>query len=330
MNSDLEIKLRDILKANAGGVMMEIGCAGPDHPRHAFIVEHGIHYIGLDRAINVNAQPARPNYTYHANHDRGDYNWTLLKIIRERLDQKLPLAFLDVVFLDGHHTFTIDGMAFYLTDLLLKVGGAYVFDDYDWTLAEFESYLKANPYYESAYDFSRYDDDEMKTPPVREICDVLLPLTGCYELVEPGFAYRKINDRNSTATYDAAQRWLEAPTMMGEFRRRYVRERWRNIGRDGEPIAIFGAGRHTRWLLQAVWGVDGPAVACVLDDNPPAPEICGHAVTAPTPNAPPARRILLSSDAHEEALADRCRSLFGDAVEILRLYDGLPAGPYLR
>jgi hypothetical protein len=69
-------------------------------------------------------------------------------------------------------------------------------------------------------------------------------------------------------------------------------------------------------------------MVCVLDDNPPAGELCGHPVRRPIAGKPPAPRILVSSDAHEEKLAARCAELFGDAVEIMRLYEGLPAGPY--
>jgi hypothetical protein len=113
------------------------------------------------------------------------------------------------------------------------------------------------------------------------------------------------------------------------FRRRYVRTLWRALAAEGKPVAIFGAGKHTRWLLQAVWDVPGPVMVCVLDDNPPAEgELCGQPVRRPVTGKPPARRIVISSDAHEERLAARCRDLYGDAVEIIRLYAGLPQGPY--
>lgn len=113
------------------------------------------------------------------------------------------------------------------------------------------------------------------------------------------------------------------------FRRRYVRTLWRALAAEGKPVAIYGAGKHTRWLLQAVWDVPGPDLVCVLDDNPPPEgELCGQPVRRPVVGKPPAPRILVSSDAHEEKLAARCRELFGDAAEIIRLYAGLPAGPY--
>jgi glycosyltransferase involved in cell wall biosynthesis len=113
------------------------------------------------------------------------------------------------------------------------------------------------------------------------------------------------------------------------FRRRYVRERWRSLGLEGEPIAVFGAGKHTRWLLQATWDARGPDVICILDDAPPPPgELVGVAVRRPEAGRPPCRRILVSSDAHEPRLVQRCRELFGDAVEVLTLYEGLAPGPY--
>lgn len=328
MNPHLETRFTDILRQHRGGTMMEIGCAGPPHPRHQLIAELGITYHGLDREIHCSAHPPRERYTYWPNHDRGDYNWTLLKIIRSRLERGEDLAFCDVIFLDGHHSFTIDGLAFYLCDALLKTGGLLVFDDYEWTLREFETYLRTHEYYDGAYDFSRYNEEEMTTPHVKQICDVLVPLTGRYEVVEPGFSFRKIAGSAGPAAIAAARHRVAVPTLAGEFRRRYVRERWRTLAQEVKPIALFGAGRHTRWLLQAVWDVPGPDLVCVLDDNPPAGELCGRPVRRPVAAKPPAPRILISSDAHEEALAARCRELFGDAVEIIRLYAGLPPGPY--
>lgn len=38
--------------------------------------------------------------------------------------------------------------------------------------------------------------------------------------------------------------------------------------------------------------------------------------------------VVLSTDAHQEAFAARCRELWGNSVKLINLYDGLPQGPY--
>lgn len=117
--------------------------------------------------------------------------------------------------------------------------------------------------------------------------------------------------------------------LAGQFRKQYVRELWRRLGVCGEPIAVFGAGAHTFWMLQCVWDVRGPDVACILDDAAePGQTLLDHQVVRPVEGEPPCRCILVSSDGHEERLARRCRELYGEAVEVVRLYEGLPPGPY--
>jgi hypothetical protein len=41
----------------------------------------------------------------------------------------------DYVYLDGAHTWDVDGLAFFLLDRLLKPGGYMDFDDYGWSMA---------------------------------------------------------------------------------------------------------------------------------------------------------------------------------------------------
>ncbi len=42
----------------------------------------------------------------------------------------------DFCYLDGAHTWDVDGFAFLLLDRLMKPGGWVLFDDLDWSLAE--------------------------------------------------------------------------------------------------------------------------------------------------------------------------------------------------
>ncbi len=59
------------------------------------------------------------------------YNWNLLFLLK---NMEEPM--FDYVFLDGAHSFPVDGLAFFLIDMLLKKGGYIDFDDYTWTHAD--------------------------------------------------------------------------------------------------------------------------------------------------------------------------------------------------
>lgn len=119
------------------------------------------------------------------------------------------------------------------------------------------------------------------------------------------------------------------------FRRRFIRELWRRLGRDlgDRPIAIFGDGRHTAWLLETVADVEGgPTVAFILDDAIDHGSIRSSRVLHPDqadPNAVGA--VLVSSDSQESALASRARAWVESAEVrpmVIEPYRGLPPGPY--
>jgi predicted O-methyltransferase YrrM len=61
---------------------------------------------------------------------RDSYNWSLMRLMIGN-----PTPIYDYVFLDGAHSWDIDGLAFFLLDRLLKPGGFLDFDDYGWTMA---------------------------------------------------------------------------------------------------------------------------------------------------------------------------------------------------
>lgn len=140
-------------------------------------------------------------------------------------------------------------------------------------------------------------------------------------------------DATSTSTSMVAVRAAPARvgTVAGQMHVKYVRALWRALGAEGEPVAIFGGGAHTHWLMQTVWDVDGPAVTCVLDDAAKEEQRIGELdVRRPEAGRPPCGRIVVASDRNEAWLAERVFDLYGDAVEIIRLYDAMPPGPYPR
>jgi uncharacterized protein (UPF0262 family) len=94
-------------------------------------------------------------------------------------------------------------------------------------------------------------------------------------------------------------------------------------------MCVFGAGAHTRWLLSVTADLPRPPIVCILDDNPVEEVLYGIPVRRFTEVGPEAvDLVLVSSDRWEDRLASRVHELWDDRVELLRLYDGLPRGPY--
>jgi predicted O-methyltransferase YrrM len=63
------------------------------------------------------------------------YNDHLLKIIETQTNDGVCQPFVDFCFIDGAHTWEIDGCAFFLSEKLLKPGKWMLFDDLNWTIA---------------------------------------------------------------------------------------------------------------------------------------------------------------------------------------------------
>jgi SAM-dependent methyltransferase len=118
------------------------------------------------------------------------------------------------------------------------------------------------------------------------------------------------------------------------FRQAYLRARWENIGHQigaAETVALYGAGRHTRYLLDCLRGAPGPRVSVILDDESTrnGSNLDGIRVTNDLlGEAQPPAAIVISSDSLETRLASSAHTRYGARWPIFRLYDGLPPGPY--
>ena len=64
-------------------------------------------------------------------YEENGYLWRLMKLLEND-----PTPRFDLVYVDGAHSWAVDGYAFFLADRLLRTGGWMIFDDLDWSYAE--------------------------------------------------------------------------------------------------------------------------------------------------------------------------------------------------
>ena len=100
-------------------------------------------------------------------------------------DNEGPL--FDYVFLDGAHSWAADALAFVLIDRLLEVGGFIDLDDYAWSFARS---MTQNPMVRPAIR-ELYTDEQIETPQVALVVDLLIRRDGRYEEVVADKIFRK-------------------------------------------------------------------------------------------------------------------------------------------
>lgn len=111
------------------------------------------------------------------------YNWSLVKL----LEKKDSTSF-DFVYLDGAHTFAIDGLTFFLIDMLLKIGGHIYFDDYDWTLRDSSLDPKKLRLTNRMYTPEQIDSCQLKL-----VIDLLVRTNKNYIEIIPNALFKKIS-----------------------------------------------------------------------------------------------------------------------------------------
>jgi predicted O-methyltransferase YrrM len=110
------------------------------------------------------------------------YNWPLAQQI-EKHDEPI----YDYVFIDGAHTWAVDGFTTFLADRLLKPGGYMEFDDYAWTLAGSPSLRPA------VFPMTKkmYSDEQIKAQQVKMILDLIMRRDPRYVEVVPNRIFQK-------------------------------------------------------------------------------------------------------------------------------------------
>jgi predicted O-methyltransferase YrrM len=98
------------------------------------------------------------------------YTWFLHdEIARLTVDNACQPEY-DLCIIDGAKNWTIDGLAFFLVDKVLKGGGLIIFDDYSWTHAAADRKREAT----DGITHRKLSEAERVTPHVREIFELLV------------------------------------------------------------------------------------------------------------------------------------------------------------
>jgi predicted O-methyltransferase YrrM len=110
------------------------------------------------------------------------YNWTLGQVLRDH-----PEPIYDFVYVDGAHTWAIDGFTTLLVDRLLLPGGYIAYDNYLWTLSASPS-TRPEVFPLTA---KMYTDEQMHTQQVKMIFDLLIRRDDRFQEVVENTIWRK-------------------------------------------------------------------------------------------------------------------------------------------
>ncbi len=106
------------------------------------------------------------------------YNWTLGKFLLAGQREVY-----DYIYLDGAHTFAVDGLAFVLCDKLLKPGGFIEVDDYHWKFSQSQWMRECRNAFMT--------DEQIDTAQLAMVVDLFLNGNPAYEVITKNRIYRK-------------------------------------------------------------------------------------------------------------------------------------------
>ncbi|MDA3920246.1 MAG: class I SAM-dependent methyltransferase [Salinisphaera sp.] len=136
-------------------------------------IEHTLDSLGLAARVSIHREI-------------NSYNWFLKKKIEEQTTEGVCTPCYDFVFIDGSKNWTIDGMAFFLADKLLRPGGWILFDDYDWRYADAQAKGKTAT---DGISIRELSADQIEQPNVAAIFDLLV-------VGHPDYANFKVQDKS--------------------------------------------------------------------------------------------------------------------------------------
>lgn len=148
-------------------------------------IEELLKSLGLLKYVTVYFEPT-------------SYIWRLMKLIEEN-----PAPRFDFCYVDGAHSWFVDGFAFFLVDRLLIPGGWIIFDDLDWTFA-------SSPTLKDMEEVRTMPRDERETPQIRKVYELLVKPHSFYGdfMTKDGWAYARKIDSNAPTSLQNVKKEL--------------------------------------------------------------------------------------------------------------------------
>lgn len=128
------------------------------------------------------------------------YTWRMMKMLREDATPRF-----DFCYLDGAHSWFVDGFAFFLVDRLLKPGGWILFDDLDWT-------YEGSPALRDSERVQSMPDEEKSAEQVQAIYDLLVK-------THPNYG-----EFSRISSWGLAQKQFQVPGEPSPVRREVIKE----------------------------------------------------------------------------------------------------------
>ncbi len=94
---------------------------------------------------------------------------------------------------------------------------------------------------------------------------------------------------------------------------------WDILSRSYGRLALYGAGKHTKWLLETLESAKSAMPVAIYDDAPPAGTLSG--VPALAPDEPSdAAAIVVSSDLYAAKMQEKAKAIWGGRLPVFVLY----------
>lgn len=105
---------------------------------------------------------------------------------------------------------------------------------------------------------------------------------------------------------------------------------WQQITEAKQSCALFGAGKHTVWLLELLQKYKLEMPEFIIDDNPLLKSLSGiNVVSSNSANLDKIDKIILSTDTKNQEFTERIKALYPDYKgKIIDFYRNFPRGPY--
>jgi glycosyltransferase involved in cell wall biosynthesis len=110
-----------------------------------------------------------------------------------------------------------------------------------------------------------------------------------------------------------------------------ILEKASNIINKHEETILYGAGRHTKWLLQMLYNKDVDLltkIVAIMDDAPKGSSIYGIPIyTINSCETNRKQAVIISSDTHNKVMSNKLKELYKDRINSFDLYEGYNLKP---